>query len=348
MMTRASFLFGLLSGLVLAANGATPVADLNVKEGFEVELLYTVPKETQGSWVSICTDAKGRIIVSDQYGGLYRMTPPAAGASLEATAVQKIDLPIGEAHGLLYAFDSLYCMVANDAFEGRGLYRVQDTDGDDEYDKVTKLLALEGGGEHGPHSVVLSPDGKSLYIVVGNQTEVPPMQVTRVPPVWGEDQVLPRIYGRGFMRGTLAPRGYIAKTDPEGKTWELMATGFRNEYDAAFSRDGELFTYDADMEWDVNTPWYRPTRVNHVVSGAEFGWRNGSAKWPVRWEDGAPPVVDIGPGSPTGVTFGYGAKFPAKYQEALYVADWSYGKYYAVHLKPEGAGYGFSAAAKVT
>ena len=59
----------------------------------------------------------------------------------------------------------------------------------------------------------------------------------------------------------------------------------------------------------------------------------------MRWEDSVPPTVDIGPGSPTGVVFGYGAKFPAKYQDALYICDWSYGKMYAVHLKPKGAGY---------
>ena len=34
------------------------------------------------------------------------------------------------------------------------------------------------------------------------------------------------------------------------------------------------------MEWDIGEPWYRPTRVNHVISGAEFGFRNGSGKWP--------------------------------------------------------------------
>jgi hypothetical protein len=141
------------------------------------------------------------------------------------------------------------------------------------------------------------------------------------------------------MKGVLAPGGWVAKTDPEGKSWELIATGFRNEYDAAYNRSGELFTYDADMEWDMNTPWYRPTRVNHVVSGAEFGWRSGAGKWPAYYADSLGAVADIGPGSPTGVTFGYGAKFPAKYQEALYVADWSYGKLYAVHLKPDGAGY---------
>jgi putative heme-binding domain-containing protein len=49
--------------------------------------------------------------------------------------------------------------------------------------------------------------------------------------------------------------------------------------------------------------------------------------------------LNIGPGSPTGTTFGYGAKFPRKYQEALFVLDWSWGKIYAVHLKPEGSTY---------
>ena len=37
-----------------------------------------------------------------------------------------------------------------------------------------------------------------------------------------------------------------------------MSTGFRNQYDAAVNREGELFTYDADMEWDMNTPLVPP------------------------------------------------------------------------------------------
>ncbi len=89
----------------------------------------------------------------------------------------------------------------------------------------------------------------------------------------------------------------------------------------------------------MNTPWYRPTRVCHVVSGSEFGWRSGGGKWPVYYEDSVPPVVNIGPGSPTGICFGYGAAFPEKYQNALFISDWSYGKMYAVHLKPNGATY---------
>src|SRR5690606_37733254 len=50
-------------------------------------------------------------------------------------------------------------------------------------------------------------------------------------------------------------------------------------------------------------------------------------------------VINIGPGSPTGVAFGYGAKFPEKYENALFSCDWSYGKLYAVHLIPDGASY---------
>ena len=156
-------------------------------------------------------------------------------------------------------------------------------------------------------------------MVCGNQTSLPEYDDSRVPEVWGEDLLLPRIYGRGFMKGTMAPRGWIAKTDPDGKEWTIVATGFRNEYDAAFDKNGELFTYDADMEWDMNTPWYRATRINHVISGAEFGWRNGSGKWPEYFSDSFGAVVDVGPGSPTGVCFGTGAKFPANMQPSAVV-----------------------------
>ena len=319
---------------------ATPVAELMVKEGFKVELLYSVPKSEQGSWVSMCYDNKGRLIVSDQYGMLYRMTPPESGETLSAGDIEKINLEIGEAQGLLYAFDSLYVVVNGKINEGAGLYRLKDTDGDDQFDEVKLLRKFtNAGGEHGPHAVLLGPDGASLYVVVGDQSPVTEVNRSRVPKVWDEDQLLPRPYGKGFMKGVPAPGGWIAKTDPNGEKWELIATGFRNQYDAAFDRNGELFTYDADMEWDMNTPWYRPTRINHATSGAEFGWRNGGGKWPAYYPDSLPAMVDIGPGSPTGVCFGFGARFPKNYQDAFFICDWSYGKLYAVHLKANGASY---------
>src|SRR5207253_10777770 len=124
-----------------------------------------------------------------------------------------------------------------------------------------------------------------------------------------------------------------------GKHWELVLAGFRNAYDFAFNGDGELFTFDSDMEWDWGMPWYRPTRVNHCTVGSEHGWRSGTGVWPDYYPDNLPPVVNIGIGSPTGVSNGIGAKFPAKYQKAIYLCDWTYGRLMAVHLTPKGTSY---------
>lgn len=315
-----------------AGPAATAPESITALPGFKVELLYSVPKETEGSWVNLTFDPRGRLIVSDQYGKLYRIT-------IDGMKIEPIEL-MGKAHGLLYAFDSLYVMVGEGGFKGNGLYRVRDTDGDDAYDSVELLRNLKGSGEHGPHAILLHPDGKSLVVVAGNHTDLPEFTSSQMPRVWQEDHLLPRMWDAGgHAVGRMAPGGWLAKVSPDGKEWELIGAGFRNEFDAAFNREGDLFTYDSDMEWDVNTPWYRPTRICHVIRGAEFGWRSGSGKWPVYYPDSLPPVVDIGPGSPTGVCFGIGAKFPAKYQEALFACDWSYGKLYAVHLKPSGSSY---------
>ncbi len=316
---------------------ATPAESINVLEGFRVELLHAVRSEEFGSWVSMTTDPKGRLIVSDQYGKLYRVTPPAVGSDDEI-GIEKIDVELGMAQGLLYAFDSLYVMVNGNDEMKSGLYRVTDSDSDDHFDTVEVLRHLDGGGEHGPHAIVLAPDGKSLYVCAGNHTNVPEFEHSRVPRNWDEDHLLPRMWDAGgHAVGRMAPGGWIANVSPDGGEWTLHASGFRNEYDIAFSPDGELFTYDADMEWDVGTPWYRPTRVNHATSGAEFGWRSGTGKWPTWYPDSLPSVVDIGPGSPTGIGFGTAAKFPAKYQKSLFIADWSYGIIYAVHLTPAGS-----------
>src|SRR5206468_9850774 len=177
--------------------------------------------------------------------------------------------------------------------------------------------------------------------VCGDATQpMKPLSGSRGPLIWGEDHLLPRMPdGNGFMAGVLAPGGCVYRVDPDGKNWELISNGYRNPYDMAFNRHGELFTFDADMEWDMNTPWYRPTRVCLVSSGSEYGWRNGAGKWPPYYPDNLPAVLNVGPGSPTGVASGYGAKFPAKYQEAFFICDWSYGKMYAMHLTPDGAAY---------
>ncbi|MCM8542893.1 MAG: cytochrome C, partial [Lentisphaeraceae bacterium] len=301
--------------------------------GFKAEKIYDVQKGTQGSWVGLTHDHKGRLIASDQYGAIYRITLSTP------VKVEKLKVKTGKAHGVLYAFDSLY--VFSGEGKEKGLYRLTDTNGDDQFDKEEYLIPFRSSGEHGVHSIVLTPDKKSLYLIGGNNTDLPnSVKNTRTSRNWKEDHILPRMAdGRGHNRGRLAPGGLVIKVSPDAKQQELIAHGFRNEFDGAFNAEGDFFVYDADMEYDIGSPWYRPTRVNHVVSGADFGWRHGTGKWPGYYTDTLPTTLDIGPGSPTGVTSGLGAKFPAKYQKAIFINDWTYGTMYAVHLEQNGATY---------
>jgi putative heme-binding domain-containing protein len=318
---------------------ATPAERMKVAKDFKIELLYSVPKG-QGSWVSMCLDAEDRLIVSDQgSAGLFRVTPPAIGGKAADTKVEKLPTKISSAQGLLWAFDSLYVVVNNNPkgnAAGSGLYRVRSATPGGPLDQIEQLRAINGMGEHGPHAVIPSPDGKSLFLVAGNDTKLTPLSGSRLPKLWGEDRLFPLVTQFG---GVMRPAGQIYKLDPDGKNWELWSAGFRNCYDIAFNRHGDLFTFDSDMEFDMNQPWYRPTRVCLAVSGADFGFRNGSDNSPPRYPDTLPGIYDIGPGSPTGICFGYGAKFPAKYQEALYLCDWSYGRLFAMHLTPDGSAY---------
>jgi putative heme-binding domain-containing protein len=333
------------------------VEKLKLPEGFVAEHIYSPGEHEQGSWVGMTFDDKGRLLATDQYGAIYRLEIPAIGSDSLAPKVEKLKigtgpddkLGMGFSQGILYAFNSLYVSVnhnANEAFDkGTGIYRLQDLDGNDQYESITLIKAFTGHpGEHGPHSMILSPDKKSIFFVAGNHVDVPELDAYRVPKVWQEDNLFPVIKDpRGHATDRMAPGGWIASFDPDGTNWELYSVGFRNPYDIAFNEVGDLFTYDSDMEWDFGMPWYRPTRICHVTSGSEFGWRTGNQKWSPEYPDNLPATLNIGQGSPTNVMFGTGSKFPDKYQKALFAFDWSFGIIYAIHLKQQGATYSATA-----
>lgn len=346
MRTRFSILFAFFAS-ACALEGA--IASLNPADGsigtktykaegvtlapdFRLEMLYEVPAG-QGSWTGMCFDSKGRLIVGSQRGAMYRVTVPKIGGT-ERAKVELIDVwDKGEVDGLLYAFDSLYVFSS-----GTGLYRLRDTNRDDKFDQVRVLRNVVGAGEHGQHSLALSPDGKSIYASLGNYGRISEPDSSRVPLIWGEDNLVPRL-DTGFMDNSMAPQGWIAKTDPEGKTWEVFSVGYRNPWDLAFNRAGELFTFDDFYDAEAGAPWFRPARIAHVISGEDFGFRNGSGKWPSYNLDSFGSLMDIGRGIPTAMTFGTGARFPAKYQNALFVCDWTNATMYALHLKPDGSSY---------
>jgi putative heme-binding domain-containing protein len=313
---------------------ASDPAALQVVPGFEVELLKSAAKE-EGSWVSLTFDPRGRLIVGREGPGLLRLTLPSEKSA--AIGVETINDTLQECRGLLYAFDSLYANANN----SKGLYRLRDTDGDDRFDDVKLLLQTGGGVGHGRNDLALGPEGK-IYLIHGNNVHLPAELDAAGSPLkhFAEDQLRPCFFDRFlFDAGVTVPAGHLLRTDPEGQRWELVAGGFRNPYGIDFNADGELFTYDADNEGDIGTPWYRPTRVNHIVSGGDYGFRQGTANRPGFYPEHPPTNLEAGLGSPTAVKFGTHSRFPERYRRALFILDWAYGRILAIHLNPQGASY---------
>ena len=76
-----------------AGLGVTPPEQFSTLPGFQVELLYEVPSESVGSWVSLTVDPRGRLIACDQYGGLYRIDAKGRKVYLKASEQPKQGKP---------------------------------------------------------------------------------------------------------------------------------------------------------------------------------------------------------------------------------------------------------------
>ncbi|MBQ72275.1 MAG: hypothetical protein CMJ67_05160 [Planctomycetaceae bacterium] len=320
-----------------AEGKATPVDQISVPEGFEIELLHAA-RPGEGSWSAMTVDPKGRVVLSAQRGPLLRITPSDSKGG--RARVERLHDTVGRAQGLLVVGNDLYANVADNPAKTGGLWRLRDADGDDQYEITEQLSAYGSGSEHGPHGIVLGPDGM-IWMINGNYATIPEPLVDPSPHAgWAEDIVIERLWDpRGHAVGKMSPGGVLLRTDLDATEWEIMAAGMRNPYDIDFNRDGELFTYDADMEWDIGLPWYRTPRLIHLVSGGEYGWRGGSAKWPIDAADAFPAVLEMDAGSPTGVASGHRSNFPPPWNDSLFLGDWAYGRVLAVELEPDGATY---------
>ena len=317
--------------LARAGTPATDPATFTLPPGFKAELVRSALPE-EGSWIALAFDPQGRLTLARERKGLLRLSLDSAGVS----KVEVINDTLLECRGLLYAHGALYANANN----SKTLVRLRDTQGAGQFDEATELLKTEGGVGHGRNHLKLGPDGW-LWIAHGNNVHLPKNLSTNSPlRNFAHDRLIPCPWDAGMFDGdVLLPAGHILRLKPDGSEVQLWAGGLRNPLDIAFNEHGDLFTFDADMEWDVGCPWYVPNRVLHIVPGADYGWRRGTGRWPAWYPDTLPSVVDIGLASPTAVTFGHGAKFPAKYQKAFYICDWAYGRILAVHMTPQGASY---------
>lgn len=319
-----------------------PAQEVSRSERFTIDSQFEVqqvlPGDATGSLLAMTFNEFGHILAAKEGSGLL-LIYDGNGDKIPEKVRTYCD-KIQNIQGILALNGDVF--VTGEGPDGFGLYRLADKNRDGILEDVRVLVRFQCPvAEHGPHGLVLGPDGL-IYVVLGNHTQLEGKYEAGSPhrDYYEGDLLTPRYEDPGgHAVGIKAPGGAVIRTDTEGTGVQLVAGGLRNPYDLTFNREGDLFLHDADMESDEGMTWYRPTRLCHIIPGGEYGWRSGWAKWPDYYVDSLPPVLETGRGSPAGiVTYNHFA-FPARYHGAIFTADWALGRILAVRLKKSGAGY---------
>ena len=310
--------------------------EFRVRPGFQVQ--HIAGNNDVGSLIAMAFNEFGQIIASQEGGPLLMLYDSNKDGTPDKVRI--CCTQVFSCQGILPVSGQLY--VVGDGPVGNAVYELRDENHDGDFERATALVRFEGQpGEHGPHGLTLGPDGM-LYVSIGNHTKLTqPFALSSPHQNYYEGELVRSRFEdpRGHAQGIKAPGGGVVRIDLEGRRVELFAGGLRNAYDLAFNKDGDLFTHDSDMESDIGTPWHRPTRLINLISGGEYGWRSGWAKWPDYLADTLPAVVETDRGSPTGSIFYDHWAYPAKYRNAMFSCDWAQGQIRAFRFDRRGAGY---------
>jgi putative heme-binding domain-containing protein len=344
--------------------------------GFKIERV--TPADKTESYIVITFDSLSRPVVSQSSSGTGsapRLLLDADGDGLYES--EKIIAPqLNTCHGLFLEGRTLYanCRASmpgdpqpsatppgaepqrgggrgnqGDSTGIAGFYKLQDTDGDDVMDTIERIqrYTSPGMGDHGSHAIRRGPDG-SIMFIIGNNTYVgaPPVNDDVVDkehsPNWNnlkERQFLPQNNDPRFGNSTrLGVHATVWRLQPDNR-FALMFSGMRNPYDFAYNLAGEGFTFDSDMEWDVNAPWYRENHTVHLIPGGDSGYRNGTGKFQDEYFDTLPALRNLRRGSPVGIEFYQSYAYPASFFDNLFEADWSRGRLLYTALTPAGGTY---------
>ena len=302
--------------ILLATTSLHAKNPFRVPEGFEITQ-FAGDDLTHDTWAMTISE-DGKVAVSGPgYIKVLLDTDKDGTAERAVTVFDKARNP----HGLLWNGNDLLSVQPQGIF----LHRTQpgQTLPGGEPELFYKLPG--GGGEHGPHGIRRGPDGW-FYVACGNNTNIGKGNITT-----------------GSSPITNPSQGTILRISPDGKQSEVIAHGFRNQYDLAFNQHGHLFTFDSDGERDHQLPWYSYCRVFHIRVGGHHGWllpgHQRSFNRPPYFFDSATRLNEVDRGSPTGVEVYRHTQFPRHYRDGLFFACWTYGRVYFTPLTPKGDSY---------
>jgi putative heme-binding domain-containing protein len=319
-----------------AERPAPKTAPSNQEDQFVVELV--MDGQTTGSLLAVTFNEFGHVLASREQGGVVLIYDANRDGLVDQVRVANDQ--IKDCRGLLCLNGELF--ATGQGPEGLALYRLTDEDRDGQFEQIRTVLKFEGqGGQYGPRGIVLGTDGL-LYVAIGCLAR-PAAKADPVSPYrryYEGDLVQPRYEDpNSDLAGVSAPAGTIIRLTPDGQKLQTIAGGFYDAAGLAIDQLGELFAQDSETAADLGTPWFRHAAVYHVLPGAEFGWRSGSAKWPEHFVDRLPATLETGRGAVTGMTFYNHYAFPEEYRNALFIANWTHGRISALKLEPRGSSY---------
>jgi putative membrane-bound dehydrogenase-like protein len=309
---------GLLAVFIIPIRAAdlvpVPALGLRVARGFEVTLY--ADDNLASDIYAMTLDARGNVVVTSQ--GYIRTLEDRNGDGFADGSIEFAKTTTG---GMGMCFDGTDLMFVGEG----GLWRYRDTNDDGRADGAPERLLSLAFGEHGGHAVRHGPDG-AWYVMGGNDTKFDVSQIRL-----------------GLIHSAKIAGGALVRLGSNGQNPEVFAHGFRNPYDFDFNADGDLFTYDSDVERDYHLPWYSPTRAYHIAPGGHHGWRLAGHQRSWARKDYYPDTVEIlqplDRGSPTGVACYEHRQFPPYYRGGLFALDWTFGRVYFLPLGPQGSTY---------
>ncbi len=296
------------------AQGGAKNLGFSVPAGFEVSLYADDTLATDIH--SMTVDAKGRLVVASR--GWVKILHDTKGIGKADKATLFSDRPKSGAHGMYFDGNDLICNG------DQGVRRLIDTDGDGQADEVSPLwFPTKNDGEHAANGIVKGPDGW-YYMITGNDAGITSEHAnTPTSPIKQPNS------------------GVVIRFSPDGKQREIVAHGFRNPYDLAFTANGEIVTVDADGERIHYMPYYAPTRLFDIGQGMHHGWilpgwMGGWSRPPI-WPDNTARAWEIGRGSPTGILTYRHRQFPERYRGGIFSACWTFGKIYFFPYERDGS-----------
>lgn len=189
------------------------------------------------------------------------------------------------------------------------------------------IASLPASGGHWTRDIAFSPDGATLYVSVGSESNVAEGVKAQSP---AEIQALEKTEGLGAMGGAEKGRAVVLAFDPDGGHKRDFATGLRNCSGLAI-RPGSDEVWCAVNERDMLGDDLPPDYATKVREGAFYGWPwyyigshpdpRHSGQRPDLADKVAVPDVLIQPHSaPLGISFYDGAQFPTDYKGDAFVA----------------------------